>query len=685
MDNKKPSNYGSHLPGPFSGIEHSASESESESELEQSDEAEDVDVTYAETQMLSFSDTVARNLLLNRDLLLNLLQENGRRLAGIICANYGYSVFTADIGQCFSRGFFQDYALRNGYSLTPNFLLRLNGLRTLLSDNIDRLFTSNNFDSFLVEVDRSNLLPSQLSILLNNYSLNFSNSAVVVRSSSIDFLRSTIIPALVGIINQNTVVRGSNECELRNSDKEQLFLYVATVFERLAMLRLMIYWNSFCAINQDLLSLLPATDYSNPFVVARDKCDFIIPDVRSPAAFTTVHGINLSFMAVNYLDGIIENIASTVMDVLRPVILEKVTRICSDHIFLKELRESGNRALLSIIREEFSRLIASHVDPQINRFLNESLIWSQGELSSNELQPFVTGVISAIYRSIENNLISCCSSIIGSTADSTRGTGESGIGSTADNTRGTGESGTVSEKEHVKTRSDPRSKLSLCVKCGFDLDEEFFEGLRPIISRELSSLRLIAREKFTAAITSGNLSNLVWRDQSIVLMPDINAATREYAISAMKRLKRDHIPKARIVCASGKKKKLNHQQRCVLLENVSIYLNGRFRDNLRKLWRQIVEELSSAGLISGVSSAVSTGVSSAAAGSSGVSAAGSNRVSVIVGTGVVSTAASSSAASAVPTSSRDESSQASSSTVSGKSKGRKRKRSDTTDVASAEG
>uniref|UniRef100_UPI003B9680B3 hypothetical protein n=1 Tax=Candidatus Ichthyocystis hellenicum TaxID=1561003 RepID=UPI003B9680B3 len=629
MDNKKPSNYGPHSSGPFSDIDYSSSESEQSGE----EECIDSDLNFSEAQILPFSNMVVSNLILNRNLLLNLVQENSRKLVRIICANYGYSVFTADITQCLSYGFFLDYALRNGYSLTPNFLSQLNGLRTLLSDHIDECLSSNNLGSFLVKLDRSNLLPSHLLMLMNNYSLNFSNSASLVRSRLINFLRSTIIPALVGIINQNTVVRGLNECRLIYSDRDRLFLHVVTVFERLIMLRLMNYWNSFCAINQDFLSLLPGTDYSNPFIVARDNCDFIIPDVSSPAAFTTVHGIYLSFIAVNYLDNIIENTVLIVVDLLRPVILEKVTRICSDFIFLKELRESGNRALSPIIHGEFSRFVDSHVGPEITRFLNETLIWSQRELSADELQPFVTGVISAIYRSVESNLINCCSSVIGPTADSTQGTGESR---------------TVLVEEHVKTRLDPRSKQYLSEKCGFNLDEDFFEGLRDITLKELSSFRSIAKGKFIEAITSGKLSNLVWRDQLIGLMPDIKDATKKDAKAAIEIIK-DHITKARIVCASGEKKELNKRQRRILLRNVSIYLNGRFRDNMRKLWRRVVDEISTAGPsgvssaagTSGVSAAAVPSVASSAAGTSGVSAAaGISRASVIVGPGAASTAAS---------------------------------------------
>ncbi|WP_139057285.1 hypothetical protein, partial [Candidatus Ichthyocystis hellenicum] len=356
MDNKKPRRYGPRSYGPFPDID------DSDPELEQGDEEAGVGNVLAEAPILPFSETLVR------DLLLNLSQENGRRLAEVICADYGYSISTADIHGCLDVDFFQEHAVRNGYLLTPNFLALINELRTIFSDHMDVLFSLYDFDSFLSVIDGNNLSPSYLSALMGTYSLNFSNSASLVRSRLVDFLRSTIIPALVEIINQNTILRGHSECRLGYSDREQLLLHISTVFERLIILRMMNYWNDFCSVNQALLSLLPGTDYSNPFIVARDNCGFIIPDVSSPAAFTTVHGIYLSFMAVNYLDNIIENTVLTVIDLLRPVI--------SDPIFLKELRESGNRALSPIIHREFSRFVDSHVGPEITRFLNETLIWS---------------------------------------------------------------------------------------------------------------------------------------------------------------------------------------------------------------------------------------------------------------------------------------------------------------------
>ncbi|WP_139057417.1 hypothetical protein, partial [Candidatus Ichthyocystis hellenicum] len=234
MDNKKSRGYGPPSSGPFS-VECSGSESE------QSDEEADVgggDRTLAEAPILPFSERAVRGLLLN------LSQENGRILVEIIYANYGYSAFTAAINQCLSDGFFQDHALRNGYLLTPTFLLLLNDLRTLFSNHIDVLLNSNNLGSFLCRIDRNNLALPHLLVSANNYSLNlnFSNSAIVVRSESIDFLRSIIIPALAEIINQNTVVREFNECGLSYSDRDQLFSHVVTMCERLIMLKLMNYW-----------------------------------------------------------------------------------------------------------------------------------------------------------------------------------------------------------------------------------------------------------------------------------------------------------------------------------------------------------------------------------------------------------------------------------------------------------
>ncbi|WP_242645168.1 hypothetical protein, partial [Candidatus Ichthyocystis hellenicum] len=143
------------------------------------------------------------------------------------------------------------------------------------------------------------------------------------------------------------------------------------------MLKLMNYWNSFCAINRDFLSLLPVIDYSNPFIASRDNCGFILPDVSSPAAFSTVHGIYLSFMAVNCLDNIIKNLVLTIIDVLRPVILGRLTIICTGLALTEELRKSVIRKLLLVIYREFSGFVASHVESEITRSLNESLIWLQ--------------------------------------------------------------------------------------------------------------------------------------------------------------------------------------------------------------------------------------------------------------------------------------------------------------------
>ncbi|WP_092487055.1 collagen-like triple helix repeat-containing protein [Candidatus Ichthyocystis hellenicum] len=660
MDNKK-----SRISGPFP-VDYSDSESEQGDEEEGVGDrttlegavaeigGSSVGATLIETSVLPFSAGVVRELLSN------LSQENARRLVEIICANYGYSTFTTDIYGCFSHDFFQGYASRNGYSLTPAFLALLNELRTIFSDTINRLLDLNNFNYFLYEIDRSNLSRQNVLVLMNMYSLDFSNYACSVRPELVNFLRSTIIPALIKIINQNTVVRGTNECELSPSDKEQLFLHVVTMYERSIMIGLMNYWNSFCSINQALLLLLPHADYSNPFIIARDNFGFILPDVLSPAAFTTIHGIFLSFMAVDRLDKIVEDRMLGIIGILQPIVLERVTRLCSDFVYINEMREPGNRSLSLMIYEEFSKIMDSGIRNEIIGFLGESLMWSPELLSNDELQLFVSGVVGTIYRSVEGNLINCCLDAIQHIADSIEVTKKQKA---------------VSGEKSKKPLAYFRGEFSISGKCGFNVDENFCKELMAIRSRFLSSFRPIARGRFTGLVGSRNLSSFDWRDNSYELMSLAKDAAKNHTDAVVKEMK-DLIPKARIVCVSGEKRKLDKEEQSILFINVMRFSNKRFRDNMRKVWEQVVRDFVSAGP-SGVSSAAGPSGVSSAAGPSGVSSA--------AGPSGVSSAAGPSGVSSV-SSSRDDSIQTSSSSVivKGKSKGKKRKRDDDSGVAPSE-
>uniref|UniRef100_UPI001111993E hypothetical protein n=1 Tax=Candidatus Ichthyocystis hellenicum TaxID=1561003 RepID=UPI001111993E len=646
MDNKK-----NKISGPFP-LDYSASESEQVDEEEGVGDSttlegavaeiggSSVGATLIETSVLPFSAGVVRELLSN------LSQENVRRLVEIICANYGYSTFTADIGEGFDSDFFQGHASRNGYSLTPAFLARLNELGNIFLDTIIELFNLNNFNSFLSEIDRSNLSHQHALVLMNSYSLDFSNSACSVRPQLVDFLRSVLIPALVEIINQNAVVRETNECELSPSDKEQLFLHVVTLYERSIMVVLMNYWNSFCSTNRAILSLLPDIDYSNPFTTARDNSGFIMPDVPSPAAFTPIHGIFLSFMAVDYLDKMVESRVLHIISVLQPILLERVDKLCSDFIYLSELREPGNRSLSLMIHEEFSKIMdsdtSSDTRDEIINFLSGSLMWSPESLSNDALQLFVSGVIRTIYRSVESNLINCCLDVIQHIADSIEVTKKQKA---------------VSGETSKRSLTYFRGEFSTSGRCGFNVDDAFCEELMEIRLRYLYLFRTIAKTKFAEFVRSRNLSRFDWRSNSSELMSIARDAARDQIDTATKEFKA-FIPSALIVSASGEKRKLSREEKSVLFKNVMKFLNRRFRDNMREVWRDITESFVSDG----------SNVISSAAGSSGVSAAA----------GSIRVAAGPSAASAVP-SSRDDSGEASSSIVEGKSKSKKRKRDDTTD------
>ncbi|WP_092486262.1 hypothetical protein [Candidatus Ichthyocystis hellenicum] len=569
------------------------------------------------TSILSFSKEVARFFLSN------FSQENRIILVERLCANYGYSIFTADIHGCLGDEFFQEFALRNNYLLTDTFLARINQLRNEFSYNIDLVLNSKDFSRFLFRIDAENL--GRLGTLTNIYSATFSRSSYRVRHHLVGVLISVVIPRLIKIIKQHTVIRGSDECILSYYDREQFFLHVVTTLERLIILKLMNYWNGFCSVNQDMLSLFTNVDFSNPFTLARDRsCSVRIPEVNSPVAFNFRYGIFISFMATDHLDEMVGDVVSDYICRLSPVVLGIVKKNYSALYHLKYLSRIKEETIGIIINEEFSKATDESLRNKFINFLNESLIWEREELSQDVLQNFVKKSIYKVRGLVREKITNEALGLIKEYKDNI-------IGMRKNKKTAVIQSG--------RDRSSFNGKCDISNACGFKVSERFFSTLDDIRSSSLAPFRSIARRVIYDTLKSGRLTRSDWASVSKNLLSDIIDASRSRTDIVYREMS-SAISKARVISEGNVERGILPVERAVLHKHVMQLSNNRFRHNVHRLWKYMTKEH----------------LESSEASSSG-------------------DAAGSSAASAV-SSSRGESTQESSFlvTVEGKSKGKKRKR-----------
>ncbi|WP_092486268.1 hypothetical protein [Candidatus Ichthyocystis hellenicum] len=574
----------------------SESESESEPELEQSNvvldsglsrsltqfDASEVDGVVAPSSTSSDSDEIVLGLHCLYSLpfvreSLGLLEQNSYS-----CHNYGYSIFTEDMEGCFYDNFFQEYASNSGYMLTPSFLSQVNTLRTIFSNHINIVLHEGNFHIFLRQIIVRN--SDDPLILLDKSCCDFVNLVCSVRTALVHFLTSKIIPSFIDIINKSKVVRGGDECVMSYPDKDRFFLHVVTIFERLIIVRAMSYWSGFCSSNRVLLSSFPDVDYSNPFVRANNSIimpSFVIPDVTHPVAFSFVHGLYISFMSIDYLNKIVDNCASDFVSKLDPIIRSEFDKISNSSNCFGTLLKFKNEKMFSVIKKGFLKNLDNCCKGVFANFLNELIVWPQKDKNDNDLSIFVKKHINSIFKLVKAAIISSSDVVIAEFKNRIK--------------RGNVEKFFLVDSRKVskgvlvpKVRF--KGKYSMSGQCGFKLDEKFNLNLMNIRADKLIFFRLTVRRKFKEIVEKSSFGDFDWSDISEKLLRIAVDETKEIIDNTYKLLKKI-VLEARVVCDDGTERKLVGVEKLILNRNVMAYVNKKFKDTTRALWKDVTRNV----------------------------------------------------------------------------------------------
>ncbi|CUT17709.1 MULTISPECIES: hypothetical protein [Candidatus Ichthyocystis] len=487
-----------------------------------------------------------------------------------ICSNYGYSIYDDDMYDFYSECFFKNYANRCGYDVSDNFLSEINRLKYMFVNYVNTTLCEDDFSRFLFKINENNY--DKLLLLLDSNCRFFYVSVHSIRFKFVDFLRNEIVPLILDAFDKLLDVDSSNSRNLGYLDKEKLFLYVVTTFERVIILRAMSYWNSFCDLNKDLLLSLQYTDYKNPFIRISTGvfCAADVPMVSHPVAFTYRYGVYVSFFGVRNVDQMIDNCASDCISKLKVIISDRVMGICMLYRGMdcvEALLVRVNEELFDIILEEFRNVILDHCMNRIVVFFNELIIWPE---SKNDLLALVRGTIRNIFTLVKAE-INVDSSIVRSTVSNYFKI-------------------LRRDKRDLSSNksSDYKGRLYVFGNCKFRLNEDFFVKIKKLRAKKLALFKPIVIIEFAKIMKKENLCNCKWSSISSRLFSVAVEATKGIIDSQYKELKKI-ISEARMIRDDGSERKINREEKVYITKGVMQSSNKRLKDAARILWRDLIK------------------------------------------------------------------------------------------------
>ncbi|WP_092486884.1 hypothetical protein [Candidatus Ichthyocystis hellenicum] len=489
-----------------------------------------------------------------------------------ICGNYGYSICMDDMSDFLCEDFFQNYANRSGYTLTVNFLSEINRIRGMFVEYVNATLSRNEFSRFLFKINAYSKERSLL--LLDNNCCCFSRAVYSIRPNCVNFLKNEIIPLVLDAIGDLTITDENSRSFITCIDKEKLFLYIITVFERSIITSIMNYWNSFCNFNKEHLSSCRNVDYSNPFVrAASTEMDSAVdmPTVSHPVAFTYRHGVYVSFIAINNIDTMINDCASDCIFKLKNIINNKVMdicRLCGDATCIEDLSEHVNAKMIDIILEEFRGVITNHWMSKIVVLFNELIVWSESELDKSSLLSLVKGFFNSVFTLVKVDVNKSSSVILNTIKYYVDG---------------------LQDIDHSKFTAEKivtRSGHSMFGKCKFKLSEEFFYQVTKIRAEKLVLFRPIVLKELYRVMREGILDSYEWSVVSEKIFSISVEAAKEIIDSQHEALKKI-ISEARVICDDGVERKVKRREKIEITKSVMQSSNKRLREVVRLLWKNI--------------------------------------------------------------------------------------------------
>ncbi|WP_092486938.1 hypothetical protein [Candidatus Ichthyocystis hellenicum] len=536
----------------------------------------DVEETRVETSVISAKHidepitktNVISCLMRTFSKLFPVLQVSSAPPAVNLCTDYGCIKDISSLCEIFDSNFFQEHSSRCGYILTDDFLSEISLLRDAVLGHIDRilnckklerfLFRVDKYDSNLDELDESKL--ERASLLLDSNCVSFASSVYSTRTEYASFLRFKVINSLIGIINRSRIISEGKESTMGCFDKDKFFLHVVTTFEQFLMFRVMSYWNSFCNINHELLSLFPHTDYSNPFIVA--SCSvrvgtISIPTISYPVAFTYKHGSFISFMGLYNINKIMGECKLDCISKLNNIVTSGVRKFFDTSDSLQSLSGFSRVKLDTVIVKEFFRVICNDWMDKLAKFFSELVVWQQNPSEENSLLKLIEETFTFILDSVKKTL------------------------------DGTTRCAIENSMETAKKRFGGRRSMS--ARCGFVVNEQFNKDLLGIRKKLFAKIRRIAIIEFNRIINKENTSSLKWRDNNVELLDAVMKPSRVVIYDAYKEID-SIIRKARIVCADNTERELGYEEVCVLSKNAISSISAKMRCVIKLAWDAITKE-----------------------------------------------------------------------------------------------
>ncbi|WP_092486887.1 hypothetical protein [Candidatus Ichthyocystis hellenicum] len=442
-----------------------------------------------------------------------------------VCGNYGYCIDTDDMSDFLRDDFFQNYANRNGYELTDGFLSEINGLRNyfvrFISDNLSK----NCFNRFLFRIDVSSM--EEAVLLIDSNCHYFSRAVYDTRTECVSFLKE-IMPLVLGAVNNLSVVDKDNKSVISFIDREMLFIYIITIFERSIILNVMVYWNNFCDLNKELLSSFQCLDYSNPFVRASSNVTastFSIPVISHPVAFIPRHGVCLSFVSGASLDKIIND--------------------CSLDCAYKLITSvKNNGRVVNTITEEFRNLMSEHWINKLVVLFSKLIVWpnSESHIGTSKLD-LVKGTIYSIL---------------------------------------------VLVKYQVSGRGFNGSNSGLG-GCSFKLSDPkgFSRKVTELRSKKMALFRPVVLEEFVKVIQERSLVSFNWADISGKMFRIAVGAASDIVDDQYRGLK-SIISEAHIIDSQGVERKIERKEKNELAKIVMKSSNTALKSATRRLWLDLI-------------------------------------------------------------------------------------------------
>ncbi|WP_139057410.1 hypothetical protein, partial [Candidatus Ichthyocystis hellenicum] len=475
-----------------------------------------------------------------------------------LCGNYGYSTNMEGMSNFSDHNdFFQDYASSSGYTLTADFLSVINALRDMFVTHVRSVLLTNNFSEFLFKINAST--KEGFSLLLGEVSRSFSRAVYEIRPSLVSHLRSEILPSILDAVNGLNILDENGDSAITSVDKERLFLYIITTFERYIILSMMDSWNNFCELNGDLLSSFGITDYRDPFVRATSAVPLVdIPAVFCPVAFTYRNGSYLSLFSVENLYQIIRDCSSDCIIRLKDMVTKRVTDMCADssYISVKALSEHVDGKIDCIIDEEFRKVIISNWMEKIVTFFSELTIWSKLEVNADNFSIIFKEVINSVLTSVRENITNRSLFI----RNAIKG---------------------CSKDAKTKNR---KSCFSLLGQCKFQVNKEVYEKSMKVRAEHSLPFRKKTSEKFSELIKEKRVKDNKWSTQLLTIAVDESREILDDQYKALKRI----ISEAQVIESNGARRKIKHGEKVELHKSIMQTSNKALREAANRLWKNLV-------------------------------------------------------------------------------------------------